>query len=394
MSVTMFNCGFGDCFCIENEYVERPLYVDFGIISGSLKSPKGLRELSEMKIGLHMWQQKEKDFLLTHFHEDHYSGILFLHGKKYFQDNMKFNTVYLPNVFDPSFQNTILSVIISTTNKSVYRLPKLDLVEFLKILCDNKSNIRLISRGDRISKDLIALWPVKNLVEEESTTEISNLIENRVINASDVENLISMATNINTAVGLMVNGEFEKAKRKLEAINPKENQALLDTLTKIKRKGNKLNELGNNISIVFQNEIDPREACGEIMEEYESRDILFTGDVSKSVWNMITHMPKCEPKDLRMFAKYHLIKIPHHGTESYYYNFEEYIVPGKTVCLIPNEPIEKKDKNGKTHVCGIADDYKGDLKEAHVYTSQNNISSWKSTGTKKEMIGFDLMKVL
>lgn len=55
MSVTMFNCGFGDCFCIEDEYVERPLYVDFGIISGSLKSPKGLRELSEMKIGLHMW---------------------------------------------------------------------------------------------------------------------------------------------------------------------------------------------------------------------------------------------------------------------------------------------------------------------------------------------------
>lgn len=39
MSVTMFNCGFGDCFCIEDEYVERPLYVDFGIISGSLKSP-------------------------------------------------------------------------------------------------------------------------------------------------------------------------------------------------------------------------------------------------------------------------------------------------------------------------------------------------------------------
>lgn len=134
---------------------------------------------------------------------------------------MKFNTVYLPNVFDPSFQNTILSVIISTTHKSVYRLPKLDLVEFLKILCDNKSNIRLISRGDRISKNLIALWPVKNLVEEESTTEISNLIENRVINASDVENLISMATNINTAVGLMVNGEFEKAEKKIRGYKSK-----------------------------------------------------------------------------------------------------------------------------------------------------------------------------
>ena len=204
---------------------------------------------------------------------------------------MKFNTVYLPNVFDPSFQNTILSVIISTTNKSVYRLPKLDLVEFLKILCDNKSKIRLISRGDRISKDLIALWPVKNLVEEESTTEISNLIENRVINASDVENLISMATNINTAVGLMINREFEKAKRELEAINPKENPALLATLKKIKRKGNKLNELKNDISIVFQNEIDQRAACDEIMEKNESRDILFTGDVSKSVLNMISHKP-------------------------------------------------------------------------------------------------------
>ena len=200
-----------------------------------------------------------------------------------------------------------------------------------------------------------------------------------------------MATNINTAVGLMVNGEFEKAKRKLEAINPKENPALLAMLKKIKRKGNKLNELKNDISIVFQNEIDQRAACGEIMEEYESRDILFTGDVSKSVWNMITHMPKCEPKDLRMFAKYHLIKIPHHGTKCYYYNFEEYIVPGKTVCLIPNEPIRGwqiyEDKILKKG-------YSYDLEKAHVYTSQNDISGWKSTGTKKEMIGFNLLKVL
>ena len=31
MSIMMYDCGFGDCFCIKDEYVDRPLFVDFGI---------------------------------------------------------------------------------------------------------------------------------------------------------------------------------------------------------------------------------------------------------------------------------------------------------------------------------------------------------------------------
>ena len=40
MSITMYNCGFGDCFCVEDEYVKRPLYVDFGIHRNSLVGNK------------------------------------------------------------------------------------------------------------------------------------------------------------------------------------------------------------------------------------------------------------------------------------------------------------------------------------------------------------------
>ena len=35
MSVKMYDCGFGDCFVIEEEHVDKPLYVDLGVHSRS-----------------------------------------------------------------------------------------------------------------------------------------------------------------------------------------------------------------------------------------------------------------------------------------------------------------------------------------------------------------------
>lgn len=41
MPVTMYDCDFGDCFVIEAEHVDIPLYVDFGVHNRStvLKTP-------------------------------------------------------------------------------------------------------------------------------------------------------------------------------------------------------------------------------------------------------------------------------------------------------------------------------------------------------------------
>ena len=91
----MFDTDFGDCFRIENEHVETPLYVDFGIhrrsstLTGAAETNRYEEIINDMP--------KEKDFLLTHYHDDHFSGAVYM-GQNY--PHEKFRDVYIPDVWD------------------------------------------------------------------------------------------------------------------------------------------------------------------------------------------------------------------------------------------------------------------------------------------------------
>lgn len=70
----------------------------------------------------------------------------------------------------------------------------------------------------------------------------------------------------------------------------------------------RLTKFGNEISIVFQN--------------YQAdRNVLFTGDFGKKRnWSFIE---KNQDGLVKMHSCYEVIKIPHHGTDSYYHSFKK-----------------------------------------------------------------------
>ena len=77
MNITMYECGFGDCFKLEDNN-KNTLYVDFGIHDHSMGKSK--RECRYDQI-IHSMPDN-CDFLLTHYHDDHYAELFIWHGPR------------------------------------------------------------------------------------------------------------------------------------------------------------------------------------------------------------------------------------------------------------------------------------------------------------------------
>lgn len=92
------------------------------------------------------------------------------------------------------------------------------------------------------------------------------------------------------------------------------------SLVNTKYVGKQLNELGNEISIVFQN------CAGD-------KNVLFTGDFGKITnWKFIENN---RDGIVYMHQKYNVIKVPHHGTKVYYHSFVDRM-SNCSIFLIPN----------------------------------------------------------
>ena len=96
----MFDTDFGDCFRIENEHVETPLYVDFGIhrrsstLTGAAETNRYEEIINDMP--------KEKDFL----------GAVYM-GQNY--PHEKFRDVYIPDVWDTTDDYLLIRFILWCT---------------------------------------------------------------------------------------------------------------------------------------------------------------------------------------------------------------------------------------------------------------------------------------
>lgn len=93
MKIIMYDCGYGDCFQIK-EKNQNDLYVDFGIHKSLMK--ESVRENRFSDIIGEMNENHDADFLLTHYHEDHYNGAIYMAQNS----NYRFSNVYIPDVWD------------------------------------------------------------------------------------------------------------------------------------------------------------------------------------------------------------------------------------------------------------------------------------------------------
>ena len=78
MKVRMYNVGFGDCFCLRDR--KKSLLVDFGTNNSRIEG-RPRREIFDVIIS-DLSTIKSKNLLLTHFHMDHLSGLLYMMKKK------------------------------------------------------------------------------------------------------------------------------------------------------------------------------------------------------------------------------------------------------------------------------------------------------------------------
>ena len=404
MRIRMYNVGFGDCFCIRDR--KGSLLVDFGAVNSKIEG-RPRREVFDVIIS-DLTTIRKKNLLLTHFHPDHVSGLLYM--MRYRRDAYEFEKIYLPDVFsDPEMKYTLTLLLLADVTKKA-SLPgrRVSLLALAEALCARKVKIDLLSRGSEFEGKYTALWPDVRTVSSETEDVFNSLIENNekamteLVNiAEEVRQLfMSMTVDENgadnlgaekEAVDAAANGtvgaetgaetastagtgvksavksaeqediensqketqsrlrpeKLEKKFRELQATA--EFQALLECAEK---QGHLLRQFRHKISLAFQNTSD------------SELNLLFTGDVQPQYMKMIV-----EDYDgkIPLHEHYWCIKVPHHGTESHFFDFSRFSPENM---MIPNgayyDNSKKKSKNQRTSM-----QYGGlfYINDAHMYCS-------------------------
>ena len=172
MHIRMYHCGFGDCFNLIDKY-NNSLYVDFGIHNYSMD--KATREAIYDRI-VNLMQGKD-DFLLTHYHDDHYAGAIYMAKMK-----RQFRNVYIPDIWNINESVQVVSLLLlrGLITKSVLK-NGLSIIQFLQEICCSKGRIYFVKRNTKIQQSYIALWPDEKYIEKRAKNIYQNLciFENR-----------------------------------------------------------------------------------------------------------------------------------------------------------------------------------------------------------------------
>ena len=414
MRIRMYNVGFGDCFCIRDR--KSSLLVDFGAANSKIEG-RPRREVFDVIIS-DLTTIRKKNLLLTHFHPDHVSGLLYM--MRYRRDAYEFEKIYLPDVFSgPEMKYTLALLLLADVTKKA-SLPgrRVSLFALAEALCARKVKIDLLSRGSELEGKYTALWPDVSEVSRETEEVFNSLIENHenamteLVNIAEEvrelflsmteetleaeekseplsvpedtdgpesslkdpreysgeneeytqEKLVLANEDAGAAIEDTAEDPEETEKERVRRLNPEklekkfrelqateEFQALLESAEK---QGHSLRQFRHKISLAFQNTID-----GEL-------NLLFTGDVQPQYMKMIAE--NYDGK-IQLHEHYWCIKVPHHGTESHFFDFSGFSPENM---MIPNgayyDNSKKKSKNQRTSM-----QYGGlfYINDAHMYCS-------------------------
>lgn len=414
MRIRMYNVGFGDCFCIRDR--KSSLLVDFGAANSKIEG-RPRREVFDVIIS-DLTTIRKKNLLLTHFHPDHVSGLLYM--MRYRRDAYEFEKIYLSDVFSgPEMKYTLALLLLADVTKKA-SLPgrRVSLFALAEALCARKVKIDLLSRGSEFEGKYTALWPDVSEVSRETEEVFNSLIENHenamteLVNIAEEvrelflsmteetleaeekseplsvpedtdgpesslkdpreysgeneeytqEKLVLANEDAGAAIEDTAEDPEETEKERVRRLNPEklekkfrelqateEFQALLESAEK---QGHSLRQFRHKISLAFHNTID-----GEL-------NLLFTGDVQPQYMKMIAE--NYDGK-IQLHEHYWCIKVPHHGTESHFFDFSGFSPENM---MIPNgayyDNSKKKSKNQRTSM-----QYGGlfYINDAHMYCS-------------------------
>ena len=330
--IEVYNAYFGDCIILKDTSDNTNLLVDFGIHTGSV-TPKNYykgystRTRSIANDLVKRYPKKSLSLLITHFHEDHINGLVYMLNNQSSNPNYigLFKKIYIANIWHNPFAvaTNLLEEIILVRKLGSQKLSKqkssptlLDLLDYLQ---NYSRDITLISKGVKFENNkYIALWPIF----EDDKNSRAKLKEEFDFPDDLAEDILELSEMICVFVVRIVNDneiyevKYIKDDRRhfeLDEIKAKYNsiaERLTDYFNNNKSQDlceKNLNEFCHKYNIVFQN----TENCSE--------NVLFTGDAEKSHMNKIA-----KAKDIPLYPQYKFIKIPHHGTDNHYFDFSSY----------------------------------------------------------------------
>ena len=109
-----------------------------------------------------------KNLLLTHFHMDHLSGLLYMMKNR--DSSLDFGKIYLPDVFSKEEMSRTLVLLLLADLLKESGLPsrQVSLFALVDALLENRQNLELLSRGKIFEDKYQALWPDLNVGNIES----------------------------------------------------------------------------------------------------------------------------------------------------------------------------------------------------------------------------------
>lgn len=313
MKIRMYNVGFGDCYCLRDR--KKSLLVDFGTNNSRIEG-RPRREIFDLIIS-DLSTIECKNLLLTHFHMDHLSGLLYMMKNK--DSSFDFGKIYLPDVFsEEKMSRTLVLLLLADLIKdSCLPSRQVSLFALIDALLERQTQtVELLSRGKIFEEKYQALWPDTDVTQRE-TDEVYNLLREKFPEIMDV--LFDFAEKLRQIIWSMTdegkvlseNNQknirayvYEREFRRIKAL-----PEFKELLTWLTRNQVNLRQFKHKISIVFQNARD-----GEV-------NLLFTGDVQPEHMQMIA-----DNYDGKwpLYEHYWCIKVPHHGTQDHYFNFSGY----------------------------------------------------------------------
>lgn len=319
----MYNVQFGDAFLLYGE--KENLLVDLGSIEGAVNFD-AIRDSIRNES-----REKELSLILTHFHEDHWSG---LHNQTKGHELPTLKTVYLPDIFQmrivgglDAISRDLLGDFFSAV--ILDRRTHFTLADLLREVIPNlnKSTVRLLARGDLFAvggKNYEVLWPDLSggVVPAKRTKHLREFLERieskLAADGAEVrlqDTIDQLANTLLTEFGHNVNDAdifvWPEQRSYQELYEQIENLRQLLTM-EIERDEDKLRQQvrhyaaqlkkdWNKVSIVFHE-------CGD-------NGVLMTGDIPKSILKRLINGKLGAP---RVQNQYGVIKAPHHGTSSHF----------------------------------------------------------------------------
>lgn len=315
MKVRMYNVGFGDCFCLRDR--KKSLLVDFGTNNSRIEG-RPRREIFDVIIS-DLSTINCKNLLLTHFHMDHLSGLLYMMKNR--DSSLDFGKIYLPDVFSKEEMSRTLVLLLLADLLKESGLPsrQVSLFALVDALLENRQNLELLSRGKIFEDKYQVLWPDTDVIQRETDEVYNEICKNENL-AAVMEELLNFAEKLRRIIWSMTEKgkaqtEEEQEKISLAYVYDREFRRIKaipefkELLSFLNTNKVNLRQFKHKISIVFQNARD-----GEL-------NLLFTGDAQPEHMKMIAE--NYDGK-LPLYEHYWCIKVPHHGTQEHYFDFSQY----------------------------------------------------------------------